>query len=87
MYIIPSNNKVGTVAHQSGMFPFSPALPPQTTTYDHTYWKTRDPVRSPLVKSVRVRSVVGSVTTSESLMLYVFDFFGAGGGVFVAEEG
>ena len=47
-------------------------LPP--TTYDHTRKKTRDPVRSPLDKLVRVRLVLRSVTTGESLMLYVFDF-------------
>ncbi|KAK0755088.1 hypothetical protein B0T18DRAFT_455458, partial [Schizothecium vesticola] len=35
------------------------------------YWKTRDPVRSPIDKPVRARLVVGSVTTSESLVLYV----------------
>ncbi len=46
-----------------------------TTTYDHTHQKTWDPVRSPLIKLMRVRSVVGSVTTSESLMLYVFFSF------------
>ena len=45
-------------------------------TYDHTHWKTRDPVRSPIDKPVRARLVVGSVTTSESLVLYVlFVFF------------
>ena len=44
-------------------------------TYDHTHWKTRDPVRSPIDKPVRARLVVGSVTTSESLVLYVFFSF------------
>ena len=44
------------------------------STYDHTHWKTRDPVRSPIDKPVRARLVVGSVTTSESLVLYVFFF-------------
>ena len=44
----------------------------QAFTYDHTHWRTRDPVRSPIDKSVRARLVVGSVTTSESLVLYVF---------------
>jgi hypothetical protein len=33
--------------------------------------KARDPVRSPLVKLVRARVVVGSVTTSECRVLYV----------------
>ena len=41
-------------------------------TYDHTIWKARDPVRSPLVKPDRAGLVVGSVTTSESPVLYVF---------------
>jgi hypothetical protein len=48
---------------------------PQTTTYDHTHWRTRDPVRSPIDKPVRAKLVVGSVTTSESLVLYVFVLF------------
>ena len=43
-----------------------------SNTYDHTHWRTRDPVRSPIDKPVRARLVVGSVTTSESLVLYVF---------------
>ncbi len=43
-----------------------------SSTYDHTYWKARDPVRSPLVKPVRAGLVVGSVTTSEYPVLYVF---------------
>jgi hypothetical protein len=46
------------------------------STYDHTYQRTRDPVRSPLDKLVRARLVVGSVTTSESLVLYVFFWLG-----------
>jgi hypothetical protein len=50
----------------------STKLPPYTITYDHTHWSTRDPVRSPIDKPVRARLVVGSVTTSESLVLYVF---------------
>ena len=41
-----------------------------TVTYDHIHEKVRDPVRSPLVKLVRARLVVGSVT-SESLVLSV----------------
>ena len=43
-----------------------------TTTYDHTHWRTRDPVCSPIDKPVRAELVVGSVTTSESSVLYVF---------------
>ena len=42
-----------------------------TTTYDHTHWRTRDPVCSPIDKPVRAELVVGSVTTSESSVLYV----------------
>ena len=41
------------------------------STYDHTQWKARDPVRSPLDKPLRAGLVVGSVTTSESPVLYV----------------
>ena len=39
--------------------------------YDHTLWKTRDPVRSPIDKPERAELVVGSVTTGESLVLYI----------------
>ena len=35
-------------------------------------WKARDPVRSPLDKPLTAALVVGSVTTSESVVLYVF---------------
>ena len=45
---------------------------PTPFTYDHRSWRTRDPVRSPIDKPATARSVVGSVTTSESLVLYVF---------------
>ena len=55
-----------------GCMVISHPLTPPSTTYDHTHWKTRDPVRSPIDKSVRARLVVGSVTTSESLVLNVF---------------
>jgi hypothetical protein len=41
-------------------------------TYDHSYLKTWDPVRSPLIKQASGRLVVGSVTTSEHRLLYVF---------------
>ena len=50
----------------------SPLMLPQTPTYDHTHRRIRDPVCSPIDKPVRARLVVGSVTTSESLVLYVF---------------
>ena len=46
-------------------------FPHKTITYDHRHWKTRDPVRSPLDKPATARLVVGWVTTSESLVLYV----------------
>ena len=48
-----------------------------SSTYDHRHWKTRDPVRSPLDKPATARLVVGWVTTSESLVLYVFALFEA----------
>ncbi len=60
--------------------PRTPLPPPRLSvcfrhcspTYDHTHQTAWDPVRSPLNKLVRAKSVVGSVTTSESLVLYVF---------------
>ena len=42
------------------------------STYGHRHRRTRDPVRSPLVKPVIGGLVVGSVTTSEYPLLYVF---------------
>src|SRR6478609_4852227 len=44
----------------------------QLGTYDHRCMKAWDPVRSPLIKHVTGRLVVGSVTTSEYRLLYVF---------------
>ena len=44
-------------------------------TYDHRLRRTEDPVRSPFHKPQIGRVVVGSVTTSEFLLLYVFFFF------------
>ena len=44
--------------------------------YGHRYRKARDPVRSPLVKPVIGGLVVGSVTTSEYPLLYVFFLVG-----------
>src|SRR4051794_3019180 len=41
-------------------------------TYDQRHWKIRDPVRSPLDKPATAGLVVGSVTTSESPVLYVY---------------
>ena len=43
-----------------------------TITYDHRTRKTEDPVRSPELKPCIGRLVVGWVTTSEYLLLYVF---------------
>ncbi|KAI0401325.1 hypothetical protein F4802DRAFT_580895, partial [Xylaria palmicola] len=50
-------------------------------TYDHSLQRIRHPVRSALDKLESARLVVGSVTTSESLVLYVFSFFSFFGGV------
>ncbi|PYI00102.1 hypothetical protein BO71DRAFT_454952, partial [Aspergillus ellipticus CBS 707.79] len=44
-------------------------------TYDHRVWRTGLPVRSAVLKPHAGRLVVGWVTTSESLLLYVFVFF------------
>ena len=41
---------------------------------DHRIWKTGLPVRSAVLKPYAGRLVVGWVTTSESLLLIVFDF-------------
>ena len=46
----------------------------KTSTYDHRVWKTGLPVRSAVLKPHAGRLVVGWVTTSESLLLYVFLF-------------
>jgi hypothetical protein len=43
-------------------------------TYDHRVWRTGLPVRSAVLKPHAGRLVVGWVTTSESLLLYVFVF-------------
>ncbi|KUM55427.1 hypothetical protein ACN42_g11849 [Penicillium freii] len=43
-------------------------------TYDHRVWKTGLPVRSAVLKPHAGKLVVGWVTTSESLLLYVFAF-------------
>ncbi|KAM5524417.1 hypothetical protein FOXYSP1_00460 [Fusarium oxysporum f. sp. phaseoli] len=40
-------------------------------TYDQSSERIRDPVRSPIVKLRSAGLVVGSVTTSEYLVLYV----------------
>ena len=44
-------------------------------TYDHRLRKTGHPVRSAIHKPQIGRLVVGWVTTSESLLLYVFALF------------
>ena len=46
-----------------------------TFTYDHRLRRTGHPVRSAIHKPQIGRSVVGWVTTSESLLLYVFLLF------------
>ncbi|KAK1726064.1 uncharacterized protein BDZ83DRAFT_270851 [Colletotrichum acutatum] len=53
----------------------SPSRYPLSFTYDHTHWKTRDPVRSPIDKPMRAGLVVGSVTTSEYLVLRGFECY------------
>ena len=45
-----------------------------SVTYDHRLKRTGHPVRSAIHKLEIGRSVVGWVTTSESLLLYVFVF-------------
>jgi hypothetical protein len=47
-------------------------IPTTTNTYDQSLQRIRDPVRSPLVKLKSAGLVVGSVTTSDSPVLYVF---------------
>ena len=44
-------------------------------TCDHRVWRTGLPVRSAVLKPHAGRLVVGWVTTSESLLLYVFVFY------------
>ncbi len=56
-------------------------------TYDHRHQKTGHPVRSAIHKLVIGRLVVGSVTTSESLLLYVFAFFLTGGDGLLGKAG
>jgi hypothetical protein len=43
-------------------------------TYDHRVWRTGLPVRSAVLKPHAGELVVGWVTTSESSLLYVFNF-------------
>jgi hypothetical protein len=43
-------------------------------TYDHRTWTIGHPVRSAVLKPCTGRLVVGWVTTSEYLLLYVFNF-------------
>ena len=50
-----------------------------TDTYDHRLLRTGHPVRSAILKQQIGRSVVGWVTTSESLLLYVSHCFVFGG--------
>ena len=55
-------------------------------TYDHILLKTRDPVRSPIYKQQRAELVLGSVTTWESSVLYVFAFLVFAHSMCVARE-
>ena len=68
----PRDDQANNPGHAGSQPPSKARDLHQTVTYDHTHWKIRDPVRSPIDKPVRARLVVGSVTTSESLVLYVF---------------
>ena len=47
----------------------------ESSTYDHRVWRTGLPVRSAVLKPHAGRLVVGWVTTSESLLLYVSFLF------------
>ena len=51
-----------------------------TVTYDHRLRRIGHPVRSAIHKPQIGRLVVGWVTTSEYLLLYVLHFFGGGAG-------
>ena len=57
---------------QAAMHPIKGYSAQLSLTYGHRHRRTRDPVRSPLVKPVIGGLVVGSVTTSEYPLLYVF---------------
>ena len=61
-------------ADNTGQGRYNPKVPPVSITYDHIHKRTRDPVRSPLDKLVRAKLVLRSVTTGESLVLYVMLF-------------
>jgi hypothetical protein len=68
----PSSRKAGIMAELVASQIYKQPFRKRAGTYGHTHKKARDPVRSPLVKLVRARVVVGSVTTSECRVLYVF---------------
>jgi hypothetical protein len=59
------------VYHQA-IYTYHYKLPP--STYDHRIVRTALPVRSAVLNHYAGTLVVGSVTTSESALLYVFDF-------------
>ena len=69
---LPKPQRYGETSHIGRYLGICRVRTTYLNTYDHTHWRTRDPVRSPIDKSVRARLVVGSVTNSESLVLYVF---------------
>ncbi len=56
----------------TAIHPTSTPFQHRTLTYDHIHERAWDPVRSPLIKFVRAESVLRSVTTGESSVLYVF---------------
>ena len=68
----PKPESLSSRVRYGNSYPIYMSIGNKSSTYDHTYWKIRDPVRSPRVKPVRGGLVVGSVTTSEYPLLYVF---------------
>jgi hypothetical protein len=68
----PPNWRMSTKAHFGGVICPDKEL---AGTYDHRLRNTGHPVRSAIHKPQIGRLVVGWVTTSEYLLLYVFDFF------------
>ena len=54
------------------ILPLCTELVVDVSTYDHTHWNILGLVCSPYDKPVKGRLVVGSVTTSEHRLLYVF---------------
>ena len=67
---IPLRDIIASPAHS--LIYFNSSI---SSTYGHRQQKTAHPVRSAKHKLLIGRLVVGSVTTSESLLLYVFAMF------------